>query len=116
MRDSITYNLNYFIMRMSGTKPLKNTMRKSPIKQEMANNATELKTNPDVTSTNNNRSGVGIRGKKVSGYVGAAKKTATKNTKPVSAETTARREASKKSMDTYIKVNKSKRALKAAKK
>jgi hypothetical protein len=36
MRDSINYNLNYFIMRMSGTKPMKNTMRKqSPIR--MAN-------------------------------------------------------------------------------
>ena len=116
MRDSINYNLNYFIMRMSGTKPLKNTMRKSPIKQEMANNPTELKTNPDVTSTNNNRSGIGVRGKKVSGYVGAAKKTNAKNNKPASAETTARREASKKAMDTYIKVNKSKRALKATKK
>jgi len=33
MRDSINYNLNYFIMRKSGTKPMKNTMRKqSPIK------------------------------------------------------------------------------------
>lgn len=33
MRDSINYNLNYFIMRMSGTKPMKNTMRKqSPLK------------------------------------------------------------------------------------
>lgn len=33
MRDSINYNLNYFIMRMSGTKPMKNTMRKpSPAK------------------------------------------------------------------------------------
>jgi hypothetical protein len=91
-------------------------MRKSPIKQEMANNPTEMKTNPDVTSTNNNRSGVGIRGKKVSGYAGAAKKTAAKNTKPASAETTARREASKKAMDTYIKVNKSKQALKNVKK
>lgn len=33
MRDSINYNLKYFIMKMSGTKPMKNTMRKSPIKQ-----------------------------------------------------------------------------------
>jgi len=33
MRDSINYNLNYFIMRTSGTKPMKNTMRKpSPLK------------------------------------------------------------------------------------
>jgi hypothetical protein len=33
MRDSITYNLKYFIMKMSGTKPMKNTMRKqSPLK------------------------------------------------------------------------------------
>jgi hypothetical protein len=33
MRNSINYNLNYFIMRMSGTKPMKNTMRKpSPLK------------------------------------------------------------------------------------
>lgn len=33
MRDSINYNLKYFIMKMSGTKPMKNTMRKpSPIK------------------------------------------------------------------------------------
>jgi len=108
MRDSITYNLNYFTMRMSGTKPMKNTMRKSPIKQEVA-------TKTYVTSTNNNRSGVGIRGKKVSGYAGAAKKTAAKNTKPASAETTAKRVANKKAMDTYIKVNKSKQALKAAK-
>lgn len=116
MRDSINYNLNYFIMRMSGTKPIKNTMRKSPIKQEMANNPTELKTNPDATSANNNRKGIVVHGKKVSGYVGAAKKTAAKNNKPASVETTARREASKKAMDTYIKVNKSKQALKAAKK
>lgn len=34
MRDSITYNLNYFIMRMSGTRPIKNTVRKSPIRQD----------------------------------------------------------------------------------
>ena len=33
MRDSINYNLKYFIMRTSGAKPLKNTMRKpSPLK------------------------------------------------------------------------------------
>jgi hypothetical protein len=33
MRDSINYNLKYFIMRTSGTKPMKNTMRKpSPLK------------------------------------------------------------------------------------
>lgn len=33
MRDSINYNLKYFIMKMSGTKPMKNTMRKpSPLK------------------------------------------------------------------------------------
>ena len=116
MRDSINYNLNYFIMRMSGTKPLKNTMRKPPIKQEMANNPTELKTNPDVTSTNNNRSGIGVRGKKVSGYVGAAKKVEVKNSKPKSAETLAKNEASKKAMDKYIKINKSKQALKNVKK
>jgi hypothetical protein len=75
MRDSINYNLNYFIMRMSGTKPLKNTMRKSPIRQEMANNPTELRTNPDVTSTNNNRRGIGVRGKKVSGIQVKSSKT-----------------------------------------
>lgn len=34
MRDSINYTLNYFIMRMSGTKPIKNTVRKSPIRQD----------------------------------------------------------------------------------
>ena len=33
MRDSINYNLKYFIMKMSGTKPMKNTMRKSSMKQ-----------------------------------------------------------------------------------
>ena len=33
MRDSINYNLKYFIMKTSGTKPMKNTMRKSPLKQ-----------------------------------------------------------------------------------
>ena len=33
MRDSINYNLKYFTMKMSGTKPMKNTMRKpSPLK------------------------------------------------------------------------------------
>ena len=33
MRDSINYNLNYFIVKTSGTKPMKNTMRKpSPLK------------------------------------------------------------------------------------
>lgn len=33
MRDSINYNLKYFIMKMSSTKPMKNTMRKqSPLK------------------------------------------------------------------------------------
>jgi hypothetical protein len=33
MRDSINYNLKYFIVRTSGTKPMKNTMRKqSPLK------------------------------------------------------------------------------------
>jgi len=34
MRDSINYNLNYFIMRMSGTRPIRNTVRKSPIRQD----------------------------------------------------------------------------------
>jgi hypothetical protein len=34
MRDSINYNLKYFIMRMSGTRPIKNTVRKSPIRQD----------------------------------------------------------------------------------
>jgi hypothetical protein len=34
MRNSINYNLKYFIMRMSGTRPLKNTVRKSPIRQD----------------------------------------------------------------------------------
>ena len=34
MRDSINYNLNYFTMRMSGTRPIKNTVRKSPIRQD----------------------------------------------------------------------------------
>ena len=33
MPNNINYNLNYFIMRKSGTKPMKNTMRKSPINQ-----------------------------------------------------------------------------------
>ena len=32
MRNSINYNLKYFIMKTSGTKPMKNTMRKSPLK------------------------------------------------------------------------------------
>lgn len=33
MRNSINYNLKCFIMRISGTKPIKNTMRKqSPVK------------------------------------------------------------------------------------
>ena len=109
MRDSINYNLNYFIMRMSGTKPMKNTMRKSPIKQEVA-------TKTYVTSTNNNRSGTGIRGKKVSGHAAAAKKVEVKNSKPKSAETLAKNEASKKAMDKYVKITKSKQALKAAKK
>ena len=103
-------------MKMSGTKPLKNTMRKSPIKQEMANNPNELKTNPNVANTNNNRRGNVNSGKRVSGYAGAAKKTELKNNKPVSAETTAKRAADKKTMDTYIKVHKSKQALKVAKK
>lgn len=51
MRNSINYNLKYFIMKMSGTKPLKNTMRKqSPVKQTAAavtagvKKATEAKT------------------------------------------------------------------------
>ena len=41
MRNSINYNLKYFIMKTSGTKPMKNTMRKpSPMKQGfMAPNA-----------------------------------------------------------------------------
>jgi hypothetical protein len=116
MRDSINYNLKYFIMRISGTKPLKNTMRKSPIKQEMANNPNELKTNPNVTSAKNNRAGIAIRGKKTSSYVAINKKKELKNNKPASAETTAKRAADKKTMDTYIKVHKSKQALKAAKK
>jgi hypothetical protein len=34
VRDSINYNLKYFIMRMSGTRPIKNTVRKSPIRQD----------------------------------------------------------------------------------
>ena len=109
MRDSINYNLKYFIMRMSGTKPLKNTMRKSPVRQEMANNPTELKTNPDVTSTNNNRRGIGVRGKKVSGIQ-------VKSSKTKSAETIAKDEASKKAMDKYVKITKSRRALRSTKK
>ena len=39
MRDSINYNLKYFIMKMSGTKPMKNTMRKSPLKQTTVKSA-----------------------------------------------------------------------------
>ena len=39
MRDSINYNLNYFIMKMSGTKPMKNTMRKKSPNKMMATNA-----------------------------------------------------------------------------
>jgi hypothetical protein len=39
MRDSINYNLNYFIMRKSGTKPMKNTMRKQSPIRFMATNA-----------------------------------------------------------------------------
>jgi len=39
MRNSITYNLKYFIMRMSGTKPIKNTMRKQSPNKMMATNA-----------------------------------------------------------------------------
>lgn len=109
MRDSINYNLNYFIMRMSGTKPMKNTMRKSPIKQEVA-------TKTYVTSTNNNRAGIAIRGKKTSSYVAINKEKELKNNKPASAETTAKRAADKKTMDTYIKVHKSKQALKNVKK
>jgi type 1 fimbria pilin len=109
MPNNINYNLNYFIMRMSGTKPMKNTMRKPPIRQEMANNPTELKTNPDVTSTNNNRRGIGVRGKKVSGIQ-------VKNSKTKSAETIAKDEASKKAMDKYVKITKSRRALRSTKK
>ncbi len=33
MRDSINYNLKYFIMKKPGLKPMKNTMRKSPLNQ-----------------------------------------------------------------------------------
>jgi len=116
MRDSINYNLKYFIMRMSGTKPLKNTMRKSPIKQEMANNPTELRTNPNVTSTKNNRAGIAIRGKKTSSYVAINKEAEVKNNKPKSAEAVAKGAANKKAMDKYIKINKSKRALDTVKK
>ena len=103
MRDSINYTLNYFIMRMSGTKPIKNTVRKAPIRQEMASNPTEMRTNPDVTSTNNNRAGVGLKGKKTYGKEAAAKRTDIRTNKPTSKETIARREASKKAMDTYKK-------------
>ena len=45
MRDSITYNLKYFIMKMSGTKPMKNTMRKpSPMKQTTTTTVKSKKT------------------------------------------------------------------------
>lgn len=40
MRNSINYNLKYFIMKTSGTKPMKNTMRKSPMKQTVAKGKT----------------------------------------------------------------------------
>lgn len=115
MRDSINYNLNYFIMRMSGTKPIKNTMRKSPIKQEMANSPMGLKQNTDIASANNRR-GLAVRGKKVSSYVAMDKKAEVKSNKPKSAETIAKNEASKKAMDKYIKITKSKQALKTVKK
>ena len=63
MRDSINYNLNYFIMRMSGTKPMKNTMRKQSPIRFMATNAAmsatkkvsdavaAVKTKKDATTT-----------------------------------------------------------------
>ena len=75
MRDSINYNLNYFIMRMSGTKPMKNTMRKSPIKQEV-----EAKTY--VTSTNNNRAGTSVRGEKTNKSAATIKRADVKSNKP----------------------------------
>jgi hypothetical protein len=106
MRDSINYNLKYFIMKMSGTKPMKNTMRKPPIRQEMANSPTELKTSPDATSASSNRKVVRVASKKVRSNDSGVKST--------SKETTTRQANSKKAMDNYIKVNKSKQALKAA--
>ena len=43
MRNSINYNLKYFIMKMSSTKPMKNTMRKqSPLKFMGTNAAMEV--------------------------------------------------------------------------
>lgn len=45
MRNSINYNLKYFIMKMSGTKPIKNTMRKSPLKQVDVAGAVSAATN-----------------------------------------------------------------------
>jgi len=54
MRDSINYNLKYFIMKMSGTKPMKNTMRKpSPMKQTAV---VAVKGNKDAMGT---KTGVG---------------------------------------------------------
>jgi len=67
MRDSITYNLKYFIMKMSGTKPMKNTMRKSPINQGMLGAAV----NPAITAV-----------KKVTELAKAKKETASAGPRP----------------------------------
>ena len=58
MRDSINYNLKYFIMKMSGTKPMKNTMRKaSPAK--MVATKTKAETSAKATPMKMKKSGMG---------------------------------------------------------
>ena len=53
MRDSIYYNLKYFIMKMSSTKPIKNIMKKSPLKQATTEsvNASGMEVKPSAVKS-----------------------------------------------------------------
>jgi hypothetical protein len=102
MRDSINYNLNYFIMRMSGIKPIKNTVRKSPIKQDAANNAGEAKVKSKVTNTANSKGGTGVKSKRAAIAAKISKSVDAKNNSQKSAAAVAKNKASKAAMDKYV--------------
>jgi len=58
MRDSINYNLKYFIVKMSGTKPMKNTMRK-PSPAKMVTTKTKAETSAKTPPMKMKKSGMG---------------------------------------------------------
>lgn len=88
MRDSINYNLKYFIMRKSGTKPIKNTMRKqSPINMATTKTTKEsplkfFTHNAALTAARKVSDAISAKADKVKAQKAAKTETSTKTTTP----------------------------------